>query len=110
MVDAIRAGRHRAQHLRAPRQPRTAIAAVAVASDPGRGLADRRPADRSGTDVAVALRLALRPDEYVPDQPFRAVRAASGRHQPRWSEHACAALQDAGAVQDRAPSGLPRLY
>ena len=52
-------------------------------------------ADRHGGDGAVVRRLADRADQHVPDQPLRAVRAASGRQQSRRPPDAGAALPHA---------------
>ena len=41
------------------------------------------PAHRHGGDGPVVRRLVHRADQHVPDQPFRAVRAAPGRQQSR---------------------------
>ena len=95
MVDAVRAEADRAQHLRAVREPRADPAVLAVASDADAGVADRRPRRRHGGHGAVARRLADRADQHVPDQSFRAVRAATGRQQSRRPLDAGAALPDA---------------
>jgi len=60
---------------------------LAMAPHAGAGLADRRSPDRNGADGVVAVRLGDRVHQHVPDQPFRAVRAASGRQRPRRPHH-----------------------
>src|SRR5262249_1616986 len=83
LVDAIRAGLDRAQHIRAAGELGADPAVLAVASDPADRLANRRPADRRGGHGAVVRRLAARSGQHLPDQSFRAVRAAPSRDQPR---------------------------
>ncbi len=110
LVDAIRAEIGRAQHLCAARQPRAGPAVLAVAADPGGGLAGHRPAAAIAITGAFVGRLADRADQHVPDQPLRAVRAASGRQQSLRPRHAGAALQDADALQGGAAPDLSRLH
>src|SRR5215831_16334594 len=85
-------------------------AVLAVASDSADRLANRRPPDRRGGDGAVVPRLAARSGQHLPDQSFRAVRAAPSRDQPRGANNARAPLQDAAALQGGAASDLSRLY
>ena len=58
-----------------------ALLLLAMASNICGRLAYRRSADCYGGAWTVARWLADRADQYVPDQPFRIVRIASGRQQ-----------------------------
>ena len=59
---------------------------------------------------AVVRRLADRVHQHVPDQPFRAVRTASGRQQSHRPPDAGAALPHAALLQVRAAPDLSRLH
>ena len=81
MVDAIRAEVDRAEHLCAVRQPRARAAVLAVAPDPGSGVAHRQPGARHGSSRRLLIGWVDRVRQHLPDQSLRAVRIAPGRKQ-----------------------------